>query len=78
MLPVAKNKNVDSNMEIENTSVDFNTLNYPEKISMHAKQVIKLNGKVIFPVSDYESLSTDFSPMKYFCSTVVSKKLKLY
>ena len=28
---VAKKKEIDSNTEIENTSVNFNTLNYPEK-----------------------------------------------
>ena len=31
MPPVARNKNIDSNAEIENTSVDSNTLNYPEE-----------------------------------------------
>ena len=30
MLPVAKNKNADSNTKIENTSVHFNIFNYPE------------------------------------------------
>ena len=30
MPPVAKNKKVDSNTEKENTSIDFNKLNYPE------------------------------------------------
>ena len=28
---VAKKKKIDNNTEIENTSVNFNTLNYPEK-----------------------------------------------
>ena len=31
MLPVANNKKVDSNTKLENPSVDFNTLNYPEE-----------------------------------------------
>ena len=31
MQPVAKNKKVDSNTEIENSRVDFNTLSYPEE-----------------------------------------------
>ena len=31
MPPVAKNKMVDSNTGIENTSDDFNPLNYPKK-----------------------------------------------
>lgn len=31
MPPVATNKKVDSNTEIENTSVDFNTVTYPEE-----------------------------------------------
>lgn len=31
MPPVAKNKKVDSDTEIENPSVDFDGLNYPEE-----------------------------------------------
>ena len=31
MPSVYKNKKVDSNIEIENTSVDFNTFSYPEE-----------------------------------------------
>ena len=30
MVPVAKNKKVENYAEIENTSVDFNMLNYPQ------------------------------------------------
>lgn len=38
-----------------------------------------LNEKMDFSadISDYDSSSTDASP-KYFCSTVVSKKIKFY
>ena len=31
MPPIAKSKEVDSNTGIENTSANFNTLNYPEE-----------------------------------------------
>ena len=31
MPPGAKNKKVDSNTELENPNVDFNTSNFPEK-----------------------------------------------
>ena len=47
MPPVAKTKM--QTAEIENTRVDFNMLNYQGKISMHARQVMKLNGYMIFP-----------------------------
>ena len=36
MPPVAKNKKFDNNIEIQNTSVDFNTLNQTEEEGINA------------------------------------------
>ena len=64
MPPVATNKQVDSNTEIENTSVDFNTVTYPE-------ESIKTNdkgGKSVWKkdfstdIGDYDLWSRDFPP----------------
>lgn len=66
--PVAKNKNVDSNSEIQNTSIDFSTLNFPkESISTYGKSDESELEKDFFThFNDYDTLGSDISPWKVF------------
>ena len=69
MTPIAKNKKVDSNTEIENTSVDFNMLSCPEgSINKHNKGDAS-EWKIDFStdINNYDSSGTDFFfPSKNF------------
>ena len=78
MRPVGKNERFDSNTEIENTSVDFNTLITQNiNISIYTVRMMNLKGKVIFPqILVVMTLSTDISG--YICSTVVSKEIIVF
>ena len=73
--PVAKNRKIHMNTEIENARVDFNALNHPEKsINKYDTGDGSEWEKEFFTnISDYDSSSTYFSA-KYFCSTVVSSQ----
>ena len=76
--PVAKNRKIHKNTEIENTRVDFNPLNHLEESINKYDTGDGSEWEKPFStyISDYDSSSTNFSP-KYFCSTVLSKKTKL-
>ena len=62
--PVAKDKEVGSNTEIENTSVDFNTLIYPEERISICDNGDEPEWESYFSsdISDYDLSGTDFSP----------------
>lgn len=64
MPPGAKNKKVDSNTELENLNVDFNTLNCPEKSinSCDTSDESKQESSFSLDIGYYDSSSTDFSP----------------
>ena len=64
ILPVANNKNVCSNTETENTSVDFNMLNYPEESvnSNYTGNKSKWNSDSTTDISDYDSSRRDSLP----------------
>ena len=65
---VAKNHKVDSNIEIENTMVDFNTLNYSEEIINRYDTGDESEWESTFStdISKYDSLSTVYSPQNIF------------
>ena len=79
MLPVAKDKIVDSNTKIESIIGDFNTLFTKKKVSIHTTQMMNLNRKVIFlEILVIILIKQSLFLLKYFCSTVITKQLKLY
>ena len=61
---VAKKKKIDNNTEIENTSVNFNTLNYPEKSVNTYDTDDESEWECDFStyISNYDSSSTDLYP----------------
>ena len=64
MPPGAKNKKVDSNTELENPNVDFNTSNFPEKSINSCDTSDESKQESIFStdIGYYDSSSTDYSP----------------
>ena len=58
---VAKKKKIDNNTEIENTSVNFNTLNYPEKSvnTYDTDDESEWERDFSTYISNYDSSSTD-------------------
>ena len=72
MPPVAKNKKFDNNIEIQNTSVDFNTLNQTEEEGINAygtDHESESESDFFTDISEHDSSGSDF------CSTT---KIKLY
>ena len=65
---VAKKKEIDSHTEIENTSVNFNTLNYPEKSVNTYVTDDESEWERDFStyISNYDSSSTDLYPRTIF------------
>ena len=61
---VAKKKKTDNNTEIENTSVNFNTLNYPEKSvnTYDTDDESEWERDFSTYISNYDSSSTDLYP----------------
>ena len=61
---VAKKKKIDNNTEIENTSVNFNTLNYPEKSvnTYDTDDESEWERDFSTYTSNYDSSSTDLYP----------------